>query len=126
MQVKQDVFPAFVAMAAAESGLNAWDMTSAPATKHAMVHQIITARVVVTGDRIIIARDGPNGPEVVFNQPYEPGNHHKAPDVRTDSYVITTNGTRVVFRKDSNCGCGSRLRSWSPYGTVNSVKDPTS
>jgi hypothetical protein len=32
--------------------------------------------------------------------------------------VITETGKLIAFKKDDNCGCGSRLRSWSPYGST--------
>jgi hypothetical protein len=36
-----------------------------------------------------------------------------------DSYgVLTDDGSVVIISKIHNCGCGSRLRSWSPYRTL--------
>ena len=40
-------------------------------------------------------------------------------------FGTTVSGKRFAFKKDTNCGCGSRLRSWNPYKTLSSIKDPT-
>jgi hypothetical protein len=125
VQILQDVFPAFVVFAASTAPFEAWDLTSAPPTKHPEVHQVLKTRVIISDTRIIIAQDATSGPKVIFNQPYSPGNRFKGPDNRTDSWVIADNGTKVAFKKDTNCGCGSRLRSWSPYTISDSVRDPS-
>jgi len=42
-----------------------------------------------------------------------------------DSQLLTESGKGLAFRRQDNCGCGSRLRAWNPYKTLNSIKDPT-
>lgn len=125
--VVQDVFPATVAITQADFPVAVEDLRSQPPTKGAA--SLDTCRVVIATDRIIIARDGGKGPIVVFSEGIDISQFHKAADPRTqDSYVTTLSGKKVAFRKDSSCGCGSRLRSWRPFGTnsaVSSVKDPT-
>jgi hypothetical protein len=66
---------------------------------------------------ITVASDSPNGPQVVFQQKYvemtENGGVYR---------LSTLDGKMIAFEKDSNCGCGSRLRSWNPYRTIQSIK----
>jgi hypothetical protein len=61
----------------------------------------------------MIGLDSPEGPKLVFQEKYvshkKEGKHH---------IVQTIEGKTLIFRKDDNCGCGSRLRSWQPYGSI--------
>lgn len=122
-QVLLDIFPATAIITAHELPAPIQDLRSAPATPG--THQINTARVIVTSDRVLIAVDGPTGPSLVFSQSYVPGSLFKNPDKSKDSYLTAETGQAVVFRKDTVCGCGSRLRSWNPFRSVSSTKDPT-
>lgn len=117
-----DVFPATVALSHADFAIPIEDMRSSPPTAGAA--SFGTARVVITNDRIIIARDAGSGPIVVFSEGIDPAQLQKNPS-QVDSYVTTLSGKKVVFRKDSACGCGSRLKTWRPFKTMSSVKDPT-
>ena len=121
--IKQDTFPATVALSAADFAVPIEEMTSRPPTPGAA--PIATARVVITEDRIMIAKDTPQGPLVVFSEKIDPLTHFKASDSsQKDSYVTTVTGKRIVWRKDSSCGCGSRLRTWRPYKHLSSTADP--
>lgn len=123
--VLHDVFPATVAITNAEFPTPVDELKSQPPTKGAAY--IATARVVITSEHIIIARDSGNGPVVVFREGIDPTMFWKTRDARTtDSYVTTLSGKKVAYRKDSACGCGSRLKSWRPFANMSSVKDPTS
>lgn len=79
-------------------------------------------RVVILRDSVLVALDSPEGPQLVFKEKVAETRH-----VEKTSYVLTLSGKILAFRKDENCGCGSRLRSWNPYGTgwVGSSQDPT-
>lgn len=125
MQVRADVFPAFAAIAPADADITLEDLRSAPPSEGSF--QVSIARVVMANDRIIIARDAGNGPQIVFSEKIDPTTYYKSADIRTqDSYVQTVSGKKIAFKKDSACGCGSRLRSWNPYGSImNSTADPT-
>lgn len=124
MSVKHDIFPAFVAVLPADDPTPLLDMRSGPLhPKEA--RQIITARVVVFNNRITIAVDGNDGPKVIFNQEVDPSSFHKAPKQSEDSHIQTLKGIKIAYRKDENCGCGSRLRSWNPYRILQSKNDPT-
>jgi hypothetical protein len=123
-QIKADTFPAIITVA--PPGLLAPEdvLSSAPASPGSF--QIHTSRVIVTEDRVVIARDSVNGPELVFSELYDPASLQKAPKKADDSYLTTLSGKRLAFKKDESCGCGSRLRSWNPFaGSIMSSKNPT-
>ena len=123
--VLHDVFPATVVLTAGDFPIEVQDLRSQPPTKGAA--PIATARVVVATDRVIIARDSGSGPVVVFSEAIDPTQFVKTPDPRTtDSYLTTISGKKIAYRKDSTCGCGSRLKSWRPFANMSSIKDPTS
>jgi hypothetical protein len=117
MSIKIDLFPCFVSFLAGADPLPLEELRSAPPSPNS--HQVSTARVVVTNTKIIVAIDGSDGPVIVMNDPYDPATLSKASNVSTtDSYLATASGTKVAFRKDENCGCGSRLRSWNAYSVM--------
>lgn len=96
------------------STLRSYDPT--PGAKYLEV-----TRVILTEDSVVIAKDGNSGPEIVFQERYESINIAKDP--KKDSTVVTMSGKMLAFKKDTGCGCGSKLRGWNPYKTLNSIKD---
>jgi hypothetical protein len=115
MKIVKDVFPAHLAVVPAGFLDDVYDLKSAPATQGA--YYLATTRVILTEDTIVVAQDSPNGAQIVFREKYDtflPGD---------DFRVVTSSGKMLAFKKDTNCGCGSRLRSWNPYRTLNSIKD---
>jgi hypothetical protein len=73
---------------------------------------------------IMVAGDHHSGPRLIFSEHLADLNW--SGDKEKDSQAITKSGKIIAFRKTSGCStCGSRLRSWSPYKTMDSVKDPT-
>ena len=122
MRILQDVFPAIVAVAPGDLLDDVTKLSSSPITKGA--NQVTKARVIVSDERILIAVDGDNeGPRVVYSQRVV--SHVKSAMKNQDSYVVTDGGHLIAFKKDDNCGCGSRLRSWNPYNVIYSSEDPT-
>jgi hypothetical protein len=116
--IRYDLFPAYVAAAPANLLDDPKTLTSLSTLEG--VYRLDTARVVVTDTHILIAQDSPAGAQIVFNEPYE---HFYQSAVRDDdSVVVTKSGKVLAFKKDNNCGCGSRLRSWNPYKTLYSTK----
>jgi hypothetical protein len=73
---------------------------------------------------IMIAADHHEGPRLIFREKI--ANFNWSGDKKEDSQALMESGKIIAFRKTSGCStCGSRLRSWSPYITMDSVKDPT-
>ncbi len=119
MKIIHDVFPAFVAVAPADTH-DILELRSQPHS--AGSYQVTKCRVVVTDSRVIVAHDGQTGPVIIFNEGYE--HFDKSEDKKLDSRIVTLSGKMLVYRKDENCGCGSRLRAWNPYRHVYSTQDP--
>jgi hypothetical protein len=78
-------------------------------------------RVILTENVVLVAKDGATGPQIVFQEKYETADISKDPT--EDTRVTTVSGKMLVFKKDTACGCGSKLRGWNPYKTLNSIKD---
>lgn len=84
-------------------------------------------RIVITEnpDRLLIATDSPEGIKVLFDEPYETVFTHARSPRLNSIQVLMPNGKLIVFKRDTSCGCGSRLRGWNPYGHISSSsKDP--
>lgn len=84
-------------------------------------------RVIVMKDDeshvLMVAADSNGGPRLVFSERLSDLNWsgHKS----TDSQALTRSGKIIAFKHVQGCTCGSRLRSFSPYRTMDSIKDPT-
>lgn len=74
-------------------------------------------RVIITDEQIIVAKDSNSGPQIVFREAYD--TYIPSSEQTKDSYVVTVSGKMLAFKKDTGCGCGSRLRGWNPYKTLN-------
>ena len=79
-------------------------------------HNFEGTRVVLTENHILVAIDGEEAASVLFFEKYTKTDLAYHPDV--DSVVHTESGKMVVFRKNDECGCGSRLRGWNAYKTL--------
>lgn len=121
MKIKYDLFPAHLAAADAHLLTDPQTLSSKPTTEGAYYLQ--TTRVVIDDTHITVAQDSPNGAMIVFREPYTTGNFYKSAIPEEDSILITDSGKVLAFKKDTNCGCGSRLRGWNPYKTLHSIKD---
>lgn len=107
---QHDVFPAHVIVAPADSAIDLHDLK--PLKRAVEGYKVDVARVTVANNRVLIARDDPAGPLVVFNDTlntFEP-----ATDRNGISFLTTRSGQKIAYVRDSSCGCGSRLRSWNP------------
>ena len=112
MKVHADVFPAAVAIAPKESVIN-FDSFGPRGGGPQGTRRLDRCRIVVVNDRIMIGVDSPEGPTLVFQEKYV--SYEKKDKLHI---VETADGKVMVFKKDDNCGCGSRLRSWQPYGNI--------
>ncbi len=84
-------------------------------------------RVVVLEDEtskvILVAGDANGGPRLIFSERLRELNWSGSKT--QDSQALTLSGKTIAFKHVKGCTCGSRLRSWSPYQTMDSIKDPT-
>lgn len=94
-------------------------LSSEPPTEKASYLDV--TRVIVTDEHILVAKDSAEGPQIVFRETYSAFQPSK--DAGKDSFITTSSGKMIAFSKDRGCGCGSRLRGWNPYNTINSIKD---
>jgi hypothetical protein len=121
MKVKVDLFPSHFSVAPSGEYENVSELAAQPVKRSENVFYVSKTRVVLwsneENDFITVASDSPNGPQVVFQQKY-------LELTENDGIyrLLTPEGKMIAFEKDSNCGCGSRLRSWNPYRTLQSIK----
>ena len=120
MKIVQDVFPAYLTVAAPGRFESPQEIHSHPPMPDCYHHDKV--RVVVTSDLILVAVDSTTGPVIIFREKYT--SHDKSNVASEDSYVTTESGKMLVFSRNDACGCGSRLRGWNPYRHVYSSKDP--
>lgn len=123
MKIVVDIFPAHVQVAPPNVFTDVHTLNSYPHQEGAFY--VGTTRVIlmdVEADKVVlVAQDSPQGAQIVFKEKID-----TFIDQIDGTYrLITVSGKTLAFSKDTNCGCGSRLRSWNPYKTVNSMKDPT-
>jgi hypothetical protein len=115
-----DVFPAIIRLAPPGS---LSDITELPIIGDAPqgTRRVDTARAVVIQDVLIIGVDSPEGTQVVFREKIT-----QLEKIGKTYHALTESGKIVTVAKDNNCGCGTRLRGWNPYGSfITSNQDPT-
>lgn len=125
MKVIQDIFPAVISMTTTAPSDNAPLTAANPATV-LNARRLDRARVITTDDRIMIAIDAPEGPMVIFNQPYNQTTAQIVKNKSADSQLTTLETTSsspvyIAYRRSEDCSCGSRLRAWRPFGNTYSV-----
>lgn len=108
-----DVFPAVVAVYEAgflvgkERPFSIIGLSDSPASK------FNDCRVVLHAGRLVVGADSPRGGVAVLSEAvlevFKEGAYTR---------VLLESGRLVVFARSKGCGCGSRLRSWNPYGGV--------
>ena len=128
MRVLHDLFPAFITVVPP----NVVDDFRSVAVKSsdlpAGARYLERVRIVVTSDDkgniVMVAADHHTGPRLIFSERLADLNW--SGNKTDDSQLITQSGKIIAFKYQKGCNCGSRLRSWSPYQTMDSIKDPTS
>jgi hypothetical protein len=121
MRALADVFPAIAWIAPPNSVKLDELSTSGPSPSG--TRKVDRIRVVLLGNNILIAQDSPEGPKLVFREGFTT-RQTDGPMTR----IKTDTGKIIAFTKDHNCGCGSRLRTWNPYGNsgiMMAESDPT-
>ena len=127
MRVLHDLFPAFITVVPP----NVVDDFRSVAVKSSDLptgaRYLERVRIVVTsddkGDIVMVAADHHTGPRLIFSERITDLNW--SGNKTDDSQLITESGKIIAFKYVKGCNCGSRLRSWSPYQTMDSIKDPT-
>ena len=116
MKILFDLFPSV--LVAAPPGLleDLDEIKVVPPTEGTFM--VDKCRVVVDEDLVIVAVDSPEGAKVVFQEEYDVFTKNRA----GESKILTKSGKMLAFKRDENCGCGSRLRSWNPTRTLNTLK----
>jgi hypothetical protein len=119
MKIILDKFPCHLSAVAVDrlediSQLNSYQPTHG-------ANYMSKTRVILTETEIVVAKDDHDGPVVVFQEKYAQVFLSQKTD--EDTRVITISGKMLAFKKDTACGCGSRLRGWNPYRTLSSIKD---
>lgn len=131
MKIVVDIFPAHVQVAPPNVFTDVSTLNSHPHQEGAFY--VGTTRVIVMNvdnQRVVlVAQDSPEGAQIVFKEKVTTlifPNEEELQKSNNGTYrIITVSGKTLAFSKDTNCGCGSRLRSWNPYRTIQSIKDPT-
>lgn len=77
--------------------------------------QFLECRVIVHNFNAFVGTDTIRGPKTVFHDTYASNNVFQAGNL---TRVLTDTGYLLVFGPSRGCGCGSRLRTWNPYGSV--------
>lgn len=110
MKIIQDLFPAEAVLRVAyDQPLSEINFTLTN------THPIKDVRIIITATHIIMAQDGPGGPNIIFKEEYDPGLYLRDTERRGVHRIQTLQGRQLAFQITSSCGCGSRLRSWNPY-----------
>lgn len=115
-----DIFPAIVRIAPPGS-LEDYTTFSTTGDSPEGTRRLDRCRALVARGNLLIAVDSPEGPQLIFRELTE-----SISGDRKLTQVLTSSGKIVAISKDNNCGCGSRLRAWNPYGAfITSSEDPT-
>lgn len=110
-----DIFPAVAAIYPPDYAETLQKPYETVGTSDSGYKPYVECRVILHNSNLFVGIDGPRGPQFLFKGTYVNEN------VFQDRYltrVLTDDGHLVVFGTSKGCGCGSRLRTWNPYGTV--------
>jgi len=77
-------------------------------------HFADVARVIATPTTIFIGVESPTGSVLFFREDYT---QHTVDDQKISRFITVTNKI-IAVKKDRSCGCGSRLKNWSPVGNM--------
>ena len=118
-----DIFPAICALYAPEYANTHEKPFELVGFSDKGAEKFVECRVIVHNSTLFVGIDTPRGPKTIFSDTYAPENVFQAsPYTR----VLTNQGYLVVIGVSKGCGCGSRLRSWNPYGQIaRSSRDST-
>jgi hypothetical protein len=130
MRVRHDLFPANITVVPPDvtDDFKSVLVSSSSHLVHTGARYLEKVRLVVLEDDessvLLVAADHHTGPRLIFSERLQDLNW--SGNKSDDSQALTRSGKIIAFKYVKGCNCGSRLRSWSPYQTMDSVKDPTS
>lgn len=130
MRVRHDLFPANITVVPPNVTDDFKSVLVSPSCSkiHTGARYLEKVRLVVLEDDessvLLVAADHHTGPRLIFSERLQDLNW--SGNKSDDSQAITRSGKIIAFKYVKGCNCGSRLRSWSPYQTMDSIKDPTS
>jgi hypothetical protein len=75
---------------------------------------VAVARVVASYGVLYVAVDSSTGPVLFFKENFT----EQLTDSNGITRFTTVSGKIIAVKKDKGCGCGSRLKNWSPVGTI--------
>jgi hypothetical protein len=122
MQIVVDLFPAHFQVTPAGHLEDVNVLNAHPPSQDKDIYYLATTRVVLTEETVTVAQDSPTGAMIVFQEKYHKDNLIGPEGPKKTYRLITESGKMIAFQKDTNCGCGSRLRSWNPYKTLTSQR----
>ena len=111
-----DVFPANVVICPSNS-ISITDPLQVSAIQQHGIHgakYVNTARVIAANDILYIGIDSSTGPVTFFREAITQQINESSNVAR----FITQSGKIIVASKDRSCGCGSRLKNWSPINSL--------
>jgi len=129
MRVRHDLFPANITVVPPNvtDDFKSVLVSSSSHLIHTGARYLEKVRLVVLEDDessvLLVAADHHTGPRIIFSERLQDLNW--SGNKSDDSQAITRSGKIIAFKYVKGCNCGSRLRSWSPYQTMDSIKDPT-
>ena len=114
-----DVFPALVSVYRPDVVLLMESPFDSVGLSDEGAEKFSECRVIVQKNLLIVGAHTARGVQAVFR-----GEVEEIFKSGQFTRVLTRSGHLVVFAKSKGCGCGSKLRSWNPYGKfVRSSKD---
>jgi hypothetical protein len=122
MRVLHDIFPARVLVAPPSHSVPLAELTTKTSKPMPPTRLVEAVRILITDSHVLIAADSHVGPVTIFSEKISQLNWSGSRN--KESSLVTETGKMLVFVRDDNCGCGSKLRTWNPYNTLNSSKDP--
>lgn len=129
MRVRHDLFPANITVVppSVTDDFKSVLVSSSSHLIHTGARYLEKVRLVVLEDDessvLLVAADHHTGPRLIFSERLQDLNW--SGNKSDDSQALTRSGKIIAFKYVKGCNCGSRLRSWSPYQTMDSIKDPT-
>jgi hypothetical protein len=109
-----DMFPALVSVYRPDVVLNIKSPFGSVGLSDEGAEKFSECRVIVHKNLIIVGAHTAVGVKTVFRGEVE--EVYKSDSRYTR--ILTRSGHLVVFAKSKGCGCGSKLRSWNPYGNM--------